>query len=175
VSLALARIEESAIAPALRLLPKAMSGTRARVILLAIGLQESRLEHRYQKTNSGRKGPARGLWQFESGSQASRGGVWGVYLHSDGHEVLRNLCRERDCGFDPRVIWAQLEYDDVLAAGVARILLWTDPKPLPELGEPEIAWDYYYRNWKPGKPHPDKWPANYEAALNEVFPQRSVT
>jgi hypothetical protein len=148
-----------------------MAGSRARVILLAIGLQESAFEHRYQVTNKpGVKGPARGFWQFESGSQSSRGGVWGVYLHSDSHEILRNLCRERDCGFDPRVIWAQLEYDDVLAAGVARALLWTDPKPLPELGEPEIAWDYYERNWRPGKPHPEKWAANYEAALEQVFP-----
>jgi hypothetical protein len=169
VSLSLARIDESAVVPALAALPLAMANRKARLMLLAIGLQESNFEHRYQVTNRpGVKGPARGLWQFESGSQTSKGGVWGVYLHKDGHEPLRNLCRARDCGFDPRVIWAQLEYDDVLAAGVARILLWTDRRPLPEIGEEQQAWDCYERNWRPGKPHPEKWPKNYEAALNEV-------
>ena len=46
--------------PAAKLLP-GMDSAKARVMLLAIGLQESRFEHRRQIG-----GPARGFWQFES-------------------------------------------------------------------------------------------------------------
>ena len=34
----------------------------ARVMLCAIGLQESLLKHRFQVVNGGGRGPARGLW-----------------------------------------------------------------------------------------------------------------
>jgi hypothetical protein len=70
--------------------------------------------------------------------------------------------------FDPRPIWCALESDDVLAAGVARLLLLTDPKRLPALGDAETAWDYYRRNWRPRKPHPKRWPENYALALGEI-------
>lgn len=166
MNLLLARIEETAIAPAFAALPKVMATKRARVMLLAIGLQESRFEHRYQLTNSGKKGPARGLWQFEKGSR-SGGGVWGVYLHPYSSESLRLLCRERDVAFDPPIIWEQLEHDDVLAAGVARLLLWTDSSPLPD--DAQGGWDCYYRNWRPGKPHRETWDDFYEAASEEVY------
>lgn len=161
--LRLANIIETAINPALAMLPKHLDSKEARVMLLAIGLQESRFEHRAQIVNGGGKGPARGFWQFERG-----GGVTGVYKHRSSAELLRLLCRERDCNLDPRAIWAQLETDDVLAAGVARLLLLTDPKPLPKIGEVDAAWDYYERNWRPGKPHPQTWPALYARAVEEV-------
>jgi len=165
--LRLAEIVQSAINPALALLPAVMDSPRARVMLLASGLQESRFEYRRQLGN----GPARGFWQFERGTRASRGGVWGVYLHKDTAEDLRLLCRARDCPFDPGAIWAQLEHDDVLAAGVARLLLWTDPYPLPELGDAEGAWKLYAeRTWRPGKPHKRTWGGFYAAALQEVTP-----
>jgi len=130
-------------------------------MLLAIGLQESRFEYRRQLGN----GPARGLFQFELG-----GGVTGVYKHRATHELLRLLCHDRDCNFDPRAIWSALEDDDVLASGLARLLLWTDPKPLPALGESDAAWDYYERNWRPGKPKRRTWRSFYEAAMQEVQP-----
>src|SRR5690606_35531315 len=65
-------VVEQAIWPAYALLPSRMDSDRATVMLLAIGLQESRFEHRRQI-----KGPARGFWQFERG-----GGVRGVMTHS---------------------------------------------------------------------------------------------
>ena len=58
---------------------------------------------------------------------------------------------------DPDAIYAALEYDDVLAAGVARLLLWTDPKALPPVGDVDAAWALYLRTWRPGKPKPDSW------------------
>ena len=133
-----------------------------RVMLLAIGLQESGLTARAQVLNGGGKGPARGLWQFE------RGGVRGVYLHRASNELLRVLCRARDVNFDVPQIWAMLEYDDVLACGVARLLLWTDPRPLPAVDDEGGAWDYYLRNWRPGKPHHDRWVGAHAAARKQV-------
>lgn len=144
----------SAINPALRLLPPGMDSPEARVMLLAIGLQESRFTSRRQIGG----GPARGLWQFERGSKASKGGCWGVFLHTASREHLRRLCVARDVEFTPDSIYSQLEFDDVLAAGVARLLLFTDPKRLPVVGDTEAAWDLYaLRTWNPGKPHRATW------------------
>ena len=112
-----------AIASALAILPAPMDSPQARVMLLAIGLQESRFEHRRQIG-----GPARGLWQFEEGTKQTRGGV---YLHDASRFWLERLCASRGVQFLPDVIYRTLDSDDVLAAGVARLMLFTDPKRLP--------------------------------------------
>lgn len=165
--LRLAEIVQSAVNPALAALPKHLDSDKARVMLLAIGLQESRFEFRRQLGD----GPARGFWQFEQGTRATRGGVWGVFLHSQSTELLRLFCRERDCAFDPLSIWYRLEQDDILAAGVARLLLWTDPKPLPAIGDVDGAWTLYaQRTWRPGKPHRKTWNSFYSRAVEEVIP-----
>lgn len=156
--LRLSNVSETILQPLFRLLPGYMDSDRARVMLLAIGLQESGFATRRQYGN----GPARGLWQFE------QGGVRGVWRHHTSAEPLRLLCRHRDCNFEPLAIWARLEDDDVLAAGVARLLLLTDPQALPHLDQPQDAWAYYERNWRPGKPRPDDWPANHAQAVAEV-------
>ncbi|MCF7771195.1 hypothetical protein [Achromobacter pulmonis] len=156
-------IVERAINPASALLPARMDTSAARVMLLAIGLQESRFEHRRQIG-----GPARGFWQFEKGSRASRGGVWGVYLHAASKDQLAVLCKARSVACDPDAIYAALEYDDVLAAGVARLLLWTDPKTLPPVGDAEAGWALYLRTWRPGQPHPQTWSDLYRQAAAEV-------
>ncbi|CUJ96925.1 hypothetical protein [Achromobacter xylosoxidans] len=161
----LKEVVERAIKPALAWLPARMDTPAARVMLLAIGLQESRFEHRRQIG-----GPARGFWQFEKGSRASRGGVWGVCLHPAGKGHLAVLCKARSVACDPDAIYAALEYDDVLAAGVARLLLWTDPKVLPAIGDGEAAWSLYLRTWRPGKPKPDSWLSLYSRATDEVAP-----
>lgn len=156
-------ISESAITPALALLPARMDSPSARVMLLAIGLQESRFTHRQQIG-----GPARGFWQFEKGTRASRGGVWGVYLHAASKGQLAALCKARSVACDPDAIYSALEYDDVLAAGVARLLLWTDPKALPTIGDADAGWSLYLGTWRPGRPHPQTWPALYAQAMAAV-------
>ncbi|MGR6078543.1 hypothetical protein [Achromobacter sp. CSND-B12] len=153
------------VSPALALLPASMDTPTARVILLAIGLQESRFVHRRQIG-----GPARGFWQFEKGTRASRGGVWGVYLHAASKDRLAAVCKARSVAFDPDAIYAALEYDDVLAAGVARLLLWTDPQPLPPVGDADAGWALYLRTWRPGRPHPQTWPVLYRQAVAQVQP-----
>lgn len=161
----LKEVVERAIEPAQSLLPARMDTPAARVMLLAIGLQESRFVHRHQIG-----GPARGFWQFEKGSRASRGGVWGVYLHPASKDHLAALCKARSVACDPDAIYAALEYDDVLAAGVARLLLWTDPKSLPAVGDVDAGWALYLRTWRPGKPHPQTWLDLYRQAAAEVAP-----
>ena len=151
------------VAEALRLLPSRMDSSEARVMLLSIGLQESRLHYRRQIG-----GPARGLWQFELGTKESRGGVWGVYLHAASRYWLQSLCEALGCDFEPRAIYARLEHDDVLAAGVARLLLFTDPQRLPAVDDALGGWDLYMRTWRPGKPHPNTWAAYHRVAREAV-------
>lgn len=153
----------NAVDPAMVLLPDPMDSRRARVQLAATMLQESRGIDRHQIG-----GPAHGLWQFEQGTRKSRGGVWGVYLHEASAPHLRRACSLLRCDFDPVAIYTDIEFDDVLACVVARLLLWTDRQPLPAIGDTPGAWDYYLRNWNPGKPKPGKWPLNYSRALAMV-------
>lgn len=151
---------EAAVNPAFELLDNDKLDTpEARVLMFAIAMQESKMIYRRQI-----RGPARGLWQFEEGTRASRGGVWGVYLHPTSKRLLEEFCDNMGIECDPEVIYETLEYNDVLAAGVARLLLLTDPQPLPEIGEADKAWDYYKRTWRPGRPHPEVWEENYELA-----------
>ena len=137
-------------------------------MLIAIALQESRLAHRWQVLQGGGKGPARGLLQFEQGTRASRGGVWGVYLRKTSASLLAPVCHARGVALEPGAIWSALETDDVLAVAVARLLLLTDPYPLPELADPRGAWNLYMRTWRPGRPHPSTWDAYYDRAWSEV-------
>jgi hypothetical protein len=127
------------------LLPASMLNRRARVMLLAIGLQESRFEHRAQVLDGGGKGPARGFWQFEKG-----GGVRGVLRHSSTAKMAEAICRQRGFVADETTVHAALEFDDLLACAFARLLLYTDPAPLPAEDDAESAWKYYLRNWRPG-------------------------
>lgn len=155
-----------------RYLPASRFDSRdARILLVAISGQEADLRHRWQVVDLNKPeamGPARGLWQFERGTRASRGGVWGVVLHPASAPWLRGACKAAGVEFEASAIYDRLHADDALACAVARLLLWTDPHPLPRLGEVDDAWEYYDRNWQPGKPHPDRWPANYSRALRIV-------
>lgn len=122
------------------LLPASMLTRKSRVMLLAIGLQESRFEHRQQVG-----GPARGFWQFERG-----GGVTGVLSHRSSAEFADEVCKARGVAPTPADVYAELAEDDLLACAFARLLLYTDPKPLPAVEDAEGAWQYYLRNWRPG-------------------------
>lgn len=156
-------ITHAAIVPALALLPPAMNTPQARILLLAIGLQESRFQHRRQIG-----GPARGFWQFER-----NGGVQGVLTHSASRDDALRICVDRHVVPDSATVHAALETDDVLAAAFARLLLWTDPRRLPAIGDADGAWALYLRTWRPGKPHPHTWPALYAKALSTMEPEHA--
>ena len=138
---------------ALALLPVKMDIPAARVQLLATGLQESGLTKRVQVINGGGRGPARGLWQNEQG-----GGVRGVLNHEASHVLALKVCAARDVAPTSAAVWARMEFDDILAAAFARLLFFTDPKPLPAVDDADAAWALYLRVWRPGKPKPDTWP-----------------
>lgn len=160
-------ILKTAINPALGMLPAKMDSDAARVQMLATGLQESRLKFRYQKVKSDpyAKGPARGLWQFERG-----GGVVGVMTHRATKELAEAGCKALGVPFDATMIHTKLEFDDVLAAYFARLLLWSDSKPLPTVdADHEEAWQCYIRNWRPGKPHRHTWDEFHEQARAQVL------
>lgn len=150
---------------ALDLLPRRMDSLQARVMLLAIGLQESRLTHRRQMVGNPPRpvGPAAGLWQFERG-----GGCAGVLSHPASRDLMRWGCHERNAPATSFGLWRALIVDDTLAAIAARLLLWTDSQPLPSERDAGGAWDYYVRVWRPGKPHPATWPANHSLARELV-------
>ena len=158
-----------AIAPALALLPARMSSPEAEVMLLAIGLQESRFQHRRQLVGSPPRptGPAKSFWQAELGG----GMVTGLLRYHDDRvrDLAVGLCAVRGVDPSPREVWDAIEHDDVLAAGLARLLLWTDPGRLPRLGDADGAWQLYVRTWRPGKPHRSTWVDLYGQALAEVM------
>lgn len=144
----------TAVDQALReLLPPQMDTAEARVLGIAIGLQESRGIHRRQLTPDGRpKGPAAGLWHFEIG-----GGCTGVLRHASSRYWMVRACRMRGVEPLPRPLWDAIQTDDILAAAAARLLLFTDPLRLPAITDAEGGWHYYIRNWRPGKPHRHTW------------------
>lgn len=150
---------------AFALLPPKMETNEAKVMLLSIGLQESLLKHRYQivQGKPGVRGPARGLWQFEKG-----GGVRGVLTHKASAALAKEIQAKLGHGIGIDAAYEALEKDDVFAAVFARLLLYTDPYSLPELGQKQRSWNLYERVWRPGRPHRDKWDANYDAALAAV-------
>ena len=126
--------------------------------MLAIGYQESNWEHRRQIG-----GPARGFWQFERD-----GGVKGVMQHPASRDEARLLCDSLQYPFHTDTVYEALADNDILAAGFARLLLWTDPNALPAIGRNEEAWAYYLRNWRPGKPHRSRWDAAYGKARRDL-------
>lgn len=155
----LSEIRRSAIEPALLLLPARMTSPQAEVMLLAIGMQESRFTHRRQI-----RGPARSYWQAERGG----GMVHGVLRHPLTRDTAVTVCDARSVQPVNEAVYVAIEHDDVLAAALARLLLWTDPAKLPALGKSADAWDLYIRTWRPGKPHRQTWDALYAQALEAV-------
>ncbi|MFN3048521.1 MULTISPECIES: hypothetical protein [Pseudomonas putida group] len=149
----------------LALLPPQMGTRPARVILHAISLQENptRLEQQV-------KGPARGDYQFEKG-----GGVVGVMTHGAVKTKTQDVCRARGVAFNADSIYQAIGRDPVLAAALARLLLWTDPNPLPAAGDEQGGWALYLRVWRPGayERQPEelraKFKRNYAAALKAVL------
>lgn len=146
---------KDAVNESYKLLPLKMDSPFARINQAAIGQQESGYLVRRQYGN----GPARGYWQFEEG-----GGVKGVMEHKSTAELARSVCHARGVPFVRRTVWEALETDDVLAAAFCRLLMWTDSGKLPT--SEADGWAMYARTWRPGKPHPDKWPASWKFGLS---------
>lgn len=158
-----------AITGAFELLPEKMRSKKARLMLLAINLQEDPRRLRKQVG-----GPAKSLWQGEK----TGGIVRGVRRHPATKREAAALCESRGVSQDDESIYNAIEHDDILAAGLARLLLWTDPKPLPAIGEVRQAFDLYLRTWRPGAYTRGttaqqmalytKWQLNYAKAMDQI-------
>jgi len=135
-----------------------MDTPAARAMILAIGLQESRFQHRRQIG-----GPARGFWQFERG-----GGVRGVLLHTSTRPTILSIVDSMIYDATPETSYDAIEHNDVLACCFARLLLWSHPKPLPAQGDHDGAWHYYMATWRPGKPHRSTWNDFYDDAWGMI-------
>ncbi len=151
---------------ALKILGDKFNTTEAKRLMLAIGFQESGFKHRKQIG-----GPAHGFWQFEKG-----GGVVGVMKHHSTKRHAKEVCEALNVPFELNAIYHALVDNDLLSASFARLLLWPDPKGLPN--NSQQAWEYYIRMWRPGaylrgfkktkeQPYPEmskRWPANWKKA-----------
>lgn len=148
----------NAIRPAFALLEAqgVHSDIKAELMVLAIAGQESSWGYRRQVG-----GPARSFWQFEEG-----GGVAGLFAVVPAK--LKFVCEQCLVPFDRATVFEACAWRDVLAAAMARLLLWTDPAPLPDIGDVQGSWNYYERNWRPGMPHPDYWPGVYGTSVGLV-------
>lgn len=140
---------KSDIEAGLALLPSRFTSNAARIQLYATSRQENPDRHPRQLIKKGGilvpEGPAAGDYQFEKG-----GGVIGVLTHATVKQLTAQVCRTR--GVAPTVdgIYAAIQADAPLAAALARLLYWTDPKPLPVAGDSEGAFALYLRTWRPG-------------------------
>jgi hypothetical protein len=128
----------------------------ARRFLLAVAVQESGLEHRAQQDD----GPARGFWQFETG------GVRGVLISRMTSRAVLNCCDAAVIEPTSDAIHRAIEGHDLMAVAMARLLLYTDPPPIPTDETP--AWDCYDRLWRPGKPRPGDWHLSWLSACGAV-------
>ncbi len=151
-------VQKDVVPVALGWLPAKMSSPEGVAMLLAIGLQESKFEHRKQVG-----GPAKGFWQFELG-----GGVKGVLTHPVTQPLVLPVLKLLGYEQDSRACYDAIQHNDVLACVFARLLLWTVPGRLPTSRQPEKGWMQYNDGWRPGKPHPESWEKNFDLAWDLV-------
>jgi hypothetical protein len=145
------------IEPGLSLLPGYMVCDQSRVQLMSIAGVETNWAARAQKVEDGPP-PALGYWQFQAD------GVAGV-LEAQ-RSLMTAVCATLD--IPPTSIWSAIQYNDPLACVVARLLLWSDREALPAIGDANGGFDYYVRNWRPGKPDKTRWGPAYSTACSTV-------
>jgi hypothetical protein len=144
------------------------AGAAPEAMLVAIGLQESGFEVRDQiDAGPAVVGPATGFWQFERG-----GGVTGVMFHHRVGPIASTLVAEAGVKASPDAVWRffTTPQGDPLACAFARMLLFADPQalPAPQESAEDSAWQCYLRNWRPGKPHRNRWGPNWARACAMV-------
>lgn len=156
-------VHKSVIPSALALLPGQMDSMQARAMLLATGLQESGFNARMQGGSGTVRGdgPAAGLWQFER-----TGGV--TEILGAFPDIVHPICRMLLYSPTPATVHKALADNDVLACVFARLLLWRDPRSMPESNNPTKGWRIYLERWRPGMPHADSWTTNFRQAWEIV-------
>jgi hypothetical protein len=132
-------------------------------MLLAIAGQEGGWAYRVQMGN----GPAHSFWQMERG-----GGITGLLHHPRTQATVAAMCAKERVQAEANAVWAFMatQAGDKFSAAMARLLLYTDPQPLPSVTDEEGSWLYYQRNWRPGKPDRSRWSDCFAQALAVVQP-----
>lgn len=156
-------VREHTVPAALSLLPGRMNSAPARAMLFATGLQESNFSARRQKVAPGVPPPASGFWQFERG-----GGVTEILASPNTRDMVLPVCKLLLIEPTPSAVHEAIVYNDVLACVFARLLLYRDPRPMPLRTQAAIGWSIYAKNWRPGRPHPENWPRNFEEGWRVV-------
>jgi len=163
-------ILNSTIFPAaFSLLPAGMDSVQARAMLLAIGLQESKLRYRAQLVGGAvnwwesRNPPAHGWFQFE------RPAIGLLLKHAATKLLLERVLTDLEYPADDSILHQALRDNDLLAVCFARALLRTVPESLPEQREQQRGWEQYLWAWRPGKPHPETWAENWSKAWETIL------
>lgn len=138
----------------------------AEAMMLAIAHQETELNARAQLVRAAdgklvENGPARSWWQME------RISVTEVLTNHRTQGWAKTVCRELHVPAEVNEVHRLIAWSDNLGCAFARINLWLDPRALPRavVEDQEVAWRTYLRAWRPGKPHPERWPVAWRAAL----------
>lgn len=154
--------QQSVIIPTLDLMDPILNSKEAQQYLLTIAQQESRLTFEDQM----KFGPARGLWQNEIEfveDAVTRGAKW-----------LQPVCAHLNLPMIPEEIWGQLDRNDMLACGVARVKLKLSSHPLTM--NRAYGWSrIYIPIWDPGIPRPDTWNGYWDAAYAVVFGSTTIS
>ncbi len=137
----------------LSLLPPVMTSPEARVLLVAIAMQETGLV-----TRSEVGGSAFGFYQF------MEIGVDGVFSHAETGHLAADVAKVLQIPIDEN-FYEAVRWNDHMGTVLARLNLWPDPAPLPALGQEMEAFRYYERIWRPKVAVHARWPAAYNAGM----------
>lgn len=142
-----------------------MGGRRAEVMSLAVAFQETNVDERIQIGDDGKPLPrvARSWWQFER-----MGGVAELIAHRRAGPLLKVICDRLDIPFDRDTLHEAMAWNDLLAAVMARLLLWVDPDAIPDEHDTASSYAYYDRRWRPGAKRPEDWPKSVAKAVAVV-------
>jgi hypothetical protein len=106
------------------------------------------------------------MWMFEGGEKAA---LAGLFASPATGPALRKACEWLGVEHDHQHVWWCMVGNDKLAAICGRLLLLTDPHPVPMLDDVDESYATYLRCWRPGKPPgPDKWRRVHQRALDAV-------
>lgn len=137
----------------------AMDTAKARLMLLAISGTESEWTFRVQKPVA----YAHGFWQFEK-----RGATLEVLTNDRVSGMAATLCAQNNVTGGLDEVFDAIIDHDFLACGFARLALWLNPNPLPELGQEAAAFRYYVNTWHPGKPDAARFARYYALSMSTV-------
>ena len=158
------RLYQTAIRPALDELVSlgVKSSPQAARFLLAIAIQESGLRARRQIVSGGAEaGPAVSYWQGEV-----TGGMILTLKHFRVGPWMKAICEAYNVQPTPAGLWEAMRYQDIVAAAAARLLVYTLPFALATTQDE--GWAQYLSAWRPGRPHPETWPAAWKLATETV-------